>query len=282
MKKILFAALLCFSFYSSSAMSQSKILVDCQTCDSSVERGSIAKSYAIPLGERSVDVIVMDSYDGIAEKFRVTNIISFEPGVPDSVYVTSVAFTTEENNVLSQALPELQSIHQDGQYPTVIGPHVAPSAWDLVGDLRVQAQVTEYASFNMPLSERVGQTFSLLLVVFQTILDADFYLNVSFSDGTSGRLKLTGINGYFTCDPTCPELEYEVLSLEDNNGEEIPLTKERAEALKQYNFNPASVSIGAASALMNLGLSWGATGGSSSDPCKKIIVEGDTITCVMR
>ncbi|WP_339892418.1 hypothetical protein [uncultured Alteromonas sp.] len=84
------------------------------------------------MGESSVDVIVIDSYDGIAEKFRVTNILSFNLGVPDSEYVTPVAFTTEENNVFSQALLELQSIQQEAQHPTVIGSHVAASAWDLV------------------------------------------------------------------------------------------------------------------------------------------------------
>ena len=81
---------------------------------------------------------------------------------------------------------------------TLIPADVAESAFDIVHNSLLQKRVSDYVNDNLSIWQTIGAPVSVPLQAFGKIVDLNFVVTVTFSDGSTAKFALTGLEGSLT------------------------------------------------------------------------------------
>ena len=175
------------------------------------------------LGQR--DVYVMDFAGESLQKYRVTTF--YDAG--EGGYLSAALKVRVESHIEYEYLQGVRAIKKDIaalESGTEIPKEVAPSAFEVVHSALLQRRVSDYINEHLSFWETIGAPVSVPLQAFGKIVDLNFVVSVIFSDGSTAKLALTGLEGSIT------EIRYTFELVEgsarDADGNLIPSTASEA------------------------------------------------------
>ena len=183
--------LITISIFSSNVVSET-LYTECDYCASDYEFNSVAKF----VGRTSSslynnDVYVMNFSTGEIKLFGVIGERA-EPGLPAYSNVTEKTLSNSIQNNFRIASNERNSL-QDFFYHNEVPSSLASSAYDLVAQNYLQREVGLYYEQNQSVRQMVGNYTQALLAVLGKVVDANFGVVLSFSDGSTAYFKIAGI-----------------------------------------------------------------------------------------
>jgi hypothetical protein len=202
MLKIIFAvslvvATLSFSLTSKAASSVEEYAF-CDTCSSYNTYKSIASSYLETGVNKSV--YILNTRRGEIRKFSVKRVststpgFADEPGMPSMITsVRQVSVESTKQNIFDDAMDHRRSalaLADDVEIPASI----AASVYDVVGASYIANDIADYYNSQTGVSDEVANFVSGLAVLTGKIIPNALIIPVNFSDGSSGKLLVTGID----------------------------------------------------------------------------------------
>lgn len=220
------------------------------------------------------DVYVMDFARESLRKFRVTTF--YDPR--ERSYLTAALGVAVESHVEYEFLQGVRAIKRDiasFAAGTPIPGDVAPSAFDIVHSALRQRRVSDYVNEHLTFWQAIGAPVSVPLLAFGKIVDLNFVISVTFSDGSTALLALTGLEGSLT------EIRYTFKlregSARDADGNLIPSTSAEA-APYVGTFSAQEL----ADDMVNFILRWYSEGGAQVQCRAEESSDGITVTCKRR
>lgn len=179
--------------------------VSCSYCVSGNDFKNFAKNFSKENFENSSKVRSFDhtlyvfNHDkGKAKKVLVTGEgynITGEPGI---TFVTLGDIPLQKRTAFATAYNELYSSILVKKH--LIPPSIAYSGYDLVGADYLHQQVIDEYKDNLPVHEKLANYIAAAAGIAGKVVDVNFVIEVSFSDGSTIFFKITGIdaNGQLT------------------------------------------------------------------------------------
>jgi hypothetical protein len=245
----------------------------CNSCsDSQLPRKAIR---AVPENTPGrFDVYVMDFTRERLHKYHVTTFYDSR----ERSYLTAALAVGVEGHVEHEFLQGVRAIKQDitsFAAGTPIPRDVAPSAFDIVHNVLLQRRVSDYVNEHLTIWQTIGAPVSVPLTAFGKIVDLNFVISVTFSDGSTAQLALTGLEGSLT------EIRYTFELVEgsarDADGNLIPSTL--AEAAPYVGIFSTQAF---ANDMVDFIVRWYAEGGARLQCRSEESSSGVTVTCKRR
>ena len=196
----------------------------CNGCSDSQERQAAVRS--APRNTAGIfEVYVMDFEQVTVQKYRVSVFYARRDGGYQSAAFklqTEAHIVYEFEQAVFAIKDRLASI-EDG---TPIPPAIVPSVYDLVHDARLQKRVSDYINENLNLWQSIAAPVAVPLRALGKIVDLNFIISVTFSDGSTANFVLTGLDGtLFSLSYT---FEFEEGSARDADGNLVPSSADQA------------------------------------------------------
>ena len=196
----------------------------CNSCsDRQLVRTAIRAAPADTPGQ--LDVYVMDFARESLQKYRVTTIYD----VRDGGYLTAAMRVQVESHLDYEYRQGVRAIKRDIaalEAGKPIPDDVAASAFDVVHSVLLQRRVSDYINEHLTFWETIGAPVAVPLQAFGKIVDLNFVVSVTFSDGSTAKLALTGLEGSIT--DISYTFELVEGSARDADGNLIPSTASEA------------------------------------------------------
>jgi len=209
MRKLLISlSVLAFSFSSTAS-----VLTQCNACSSDSSYKNVASYIASGESSTTTDVFIVNFQTDIMKKYRVVNLKSREPGVPDSVQMVEKTLTSIESSSFFTAADirrELTSAPHD------IPASVANSAYQLAGASYMLNNVSDYFIASASIATKSTAFLSSLAVISGKVTNVPITVELNFPNGSSGIFQITPTIG--------ASLGLKVLQLKDADNNTIPLT----------------------------------------------------------
>jgi hypothetical protein len=245
----------------------------CNSCsDSQLHRRAIRTVPDNTVGQ--FDVYMMDFAKEALRKYRVTTF--YDPR--ERSYLTAARGVAVESHIEYEFVQGVRAIKRDIKTiaaGTPIPEDVATSAFDIVHNTLLQRRVSDYVNEHLSFWQTIGAPVSVPLMAFGKIVDLNFIISVSFSDGSTAKLRLTGLEGSLT------EIRYTFEFVEgsarDADGNLIP-----------SNSTQAAPYVGVfstqkfASDMVDFIVRWYAEGGAQVQCRSEESSGGVTVTCKRR
>jgi hypothetical protein len=196
----------------------------CNSCsDRQLLRAAIRAVPADTAGQ--LDVYIMDFAGESLQRYRVTTLYDAREGG----YLTAALKVQVDAHVDYEYRQGVRAIKRDIaalEAGTPIPKKIAGSAFEVVHSALLQRQLSDYVNENLTFWETIGAPVSVPLQAFGKIVDLNFVISVTFSDGSTAKLALTGLEGSIT------EIRYTFELVEgsarDADGNLIPSTASEA------------------------------------------------------
>jgi len=247
---------------------------DCSGCSSSQQRWAAKR--AVPrnaIGQ--FDVYIMDFERESLQKYLVG--VVFDPR--EGGFVTAAAEVQTESHVAYEFGQVVEAMKDDiasFEAGKVIPKRVVGSAFDIVHSSVRQQRVVDYINEHFTFLEAIALPVFVPLAVLGKIVNLNLTISVSFSDGSTAKFVLTGIDG----SPLDVEYAFAILegSLKDADGNLIPSTAaEAAPYLGEFSTQAFALEM------RTFILSWYSGQSSGSISCKTTVgPDRVTVTCKRR
>jgi hypothetical protein len=246
---------------------------DCNSCSQRQElRAAIRGAPANTVGRH--DVYIMDFERERVQKYRVTTF--YEPR--DGGYQSAAIAVSTETHIRYEFEQSVAAIKADVESflaGTRIPEEVAGSAYDIVHSAVLQRRVSDYVNEHLSLWQSIGAPVSVPLSALGKIVNLNLYVSITFSDGSTAKLELTGLEGSLT------EIRYSFELMEgsarDADGNLIPDTA--AEAAPYHGVFSTQAN---AEQLVDFITRWYAEGGGQVQCTAEYSPGGVTVTCKRR
>jgi hypothetical protein len=226
MKFALFTALLISTFASFESNAEN-ILTQCNTCSTSSSYEVVAEYVGDNNGSAVDFVYVANFKDQVVNKYKVVTIKSREPGVPDITQVHSQILTLAQQNSMQLLLDNVAAL-QGG--PVVAPKDIADSAYELIGSTSTQNNLKKSYIDNQSLEQRIENVTAAIASTATNVINVNFVIEFSFSDGSKATFKITGIDGDGNVQLTLTEAI-------DADLNQIPITKDALLTNGSMNFS---------------------------------------------
>jgi hypothetical protein len=247
-----------------------------EACNSCSDRQRLrAAIRAVPADPPShVDVYIMDFTREALRKYRVSTI--YEPF--DSGYFPSAQIVPVEAHIEYEFAEGVRAIKRDivtAMAGTLIPADVAESAFDIVHNSLLQKLVSDYVNDNLSIWQTIGAPVSVPLQAFGKIVDLNFVVTVTFSDGSKAKFALTGLEGSLT--EIHYTFEFVKGSARDADDNLIPSSAEQAAPYVGVSSTQAF-----ADNMVEFILRWYSDGHVSVQCRSEVTADGVTVTCLRR
>ena len=196
----------------------------CNGCSSTQQtRAAINAAPSRTVGQ--FDVYLMDFERESVQKFRVTTL--YEPR--DGGYRSAALRVLTEAHIAYEFAQGVRAIKDDiasFEAGTVIPGDVVGSAFDIVHSKVLQKRVSDYVNEHLTIWQSIGAPVAVPLSAFGKIVNLNFVISVTFSDGSTAKLALSGLEGSIT--EIRYAFEFVVGSARDADGNLIPSSAEQA------------------------------------------------------
>lgn len=190
---------------------------DCNSCSSTQLRMKAKQS--VPSREGSYYVYVMDFASVTISKYRVS-VVWMDRKKRYNAHAEAV---TTESHILAEFTTRTKAISDDLatiQAGIVVPSTVVPSAYDLMFNSSRQGALSDYINENLTIWQQIGAPVSIPLLALGKIVSLDIVMPVEFSDGSTIKVQLVGIDGdLFDVEYI---FEYKEGSAKDPDGNIIP------------------------------------------------------------
>ena len=245
----------------------------CNSCSDSQLRRTAMR--AIPANTTGVFyVYVMDFERETLQKYRVATF--YEPR--DGGYQSAARAVPAESHLRYEFERGVSAIKQDiaaFKAGTPIPEDVAASAFDIVHNVLLQRRVSDYVNEHLTIWQTIGAPVSVPLMAFGKIVDLNFIISVTFSDGSTAKLALRGLEGSLT------EIRYTFELVEgsarDADGNLIPSSS--TEAAPYVGVFSTQVF---ANDMVEFIVRWYSEGGAQVQCRSEVSSGGVTVTCKRR
>jgi hypothetical protein len=174
----------------------SEIWEACNSCSNSqYQRKAIRAVPANTPGQ--FDVYIMDFEREGLRKFRVTTF--YDPR--ERAYLSAALRVVVESHIEYEFVQGVRAVRRDiasVAVGTPIPADVAPSAFDIVHNTLLARGVSDYVNDHLSFWQTIGAPVSVPLMAFGKIVDLNFIISVTFADGSTAKLRLTGLEGSLT------------------------------------------------------------------------------------
>ena len=224
MKKFQALTLLLSTLFLSGYAKSAVYWETCNSCTVS-EMEWVAKRAVPTRTNGQFSVYVMDITSEIIKKFQVTAV--FEPET--FLSFTAARLKTVESHIQSDydaAIVDLDDFlknNADIEIPS----DVLDSAFGLVHSTYNQNQVNAYVANNLNNWQIWGAITSIPLAALGKLVDVNSVLELSYSDGSTSTVRLSGVKGDFSTQVEF-EFEYKQGSAKDADGNQIPSNEAEA------------------------------------------------------
>jgi hypothetical protein len=245
----------------------------CDGCSSRQQiRAAIRTAPANTVGWH--DVYLMDFERGSVQKYRVTTL--YEPR--DGGYMSAAIKVSTEAHIryeFEQSVAAIKADIESFEAGTKIPEEVVGSAFDIVNSTVQQERVADYVNDNLNFWQAIGAPVSVPLAALGKIVNLNLFISVTFSDGSTAKLQLTGLEGSFTS----ISYSFELMkgSARDADGNLIP--DSAAEAAPYYGVFSTEPF---ADQMVDFIIRWYAQGGAQVDCRSEASSGGVTVTCKRR
>lgn len=143
------------------------------------------------------DVYLMDFERVAVQKYRVTTV--HEPR--DGGYRSAALAVPTEAHIVYEFEQVVRAIKDDiasFEAGTAIPEDVVASAFDVVHNAVMQRRVSDYINEHLTIWQSIGVPVAVPLSALGKIVNLNFVISVTFSDGSTAKVKLTGIEGSIT------------------------------------------------------------------------------------
>jgi hypothetical protein len=245
----------------------------CNSCsDSQLRRTAMQAVPANTAGE--FHVYIMDFEREALQKYRVATF--YAPR--DGGYQTAAIAVPAEPHIVYEFERGVRAIKQDiaaFAAGTPIPEDVAASAFDIVHNTLLQRRVSDYVNEHLTIWQTIGAPVAVPLMAFGKIVDLNFVISVTFSDGSTAKLALRGLEGSLT------EIRYtfELVdgSARDADGNLVPSTA--AEAAPYVGVFSTQAF---AQDMVDFIVRWYSEGGAQVQCRSEVSPGGVTVTCKRR
>ena len=167
----------------------------CNSCsDSQYHRKAIRAVPARTPGR--FEVYIMDFEREGLRKYRVTTFYDAR----ERSYLSAALRVNAESHIEYEFVQSVRAVKRDianVAAGTPIPADVAPSAFDIVHSTLLARGVSDYVNEHLSFWQTIGAPVSVPLMAFGKIVDLNFVISVTFSDGSTAKLQLTGLEGSF-------------------------------------------------------------------------------------
>lgn len=245
----------------------------CNSCsDSQLRRTAIRAVPANAPGR--YDVYVMDFERVELRKYRVTTI--YEPG--DGGYLSAALRVATESHVAYEFAQGVLAIKRDiasFEAGTPIPEDVVGTAFDIVHNVLLQRRVSDYVNEHLTIWQTIGAPVAVPLSAFGKIVDLNFVISVTFSDGSTAQLALTGLEGSMTAIRYTFKLV--AGSARDADGNLIP-----SSATEAAPYSGVFSSHALAADMVNFIIRWYSEAGAQVDCTSTVTSGGVAVVCKRR
>lgn len=215
------------SYTNSVSASQNLLCDDCTTVQ--------MRNMAISAGAGTRQVI--DFRNGVTKKYEVLieNEFGFQmktaaPLQPDANIAYHVA-------AASQALQEME---EAAEGPVLIPEHIAPSAYDLSGNSRLQNDTIDWLNANMPVEQHRDNFWGHVIAAIPiSHPDLKLEITIRFSDDSTLDLQIKNDTANITNGYEFAWL-FEVKRAKDSDNNSIPLTLDQFSGIAEFNGGESS------------------------------------------
>jgi hypothetical protein len=220
------------------------------------------------------DVYLMDFERGSVQKYEVLTL--YDPR--DGGYMSYAQRVTTEAHIAYEFEHSVAAIKADIESlraGTEIPEEIAASAYDIVHSALLQQRVSDYVNEHLTIWQSIGAPVSVPLSALGKIVNLNLYVPVTFSDGSTAKLVLTGLEGSLT------DIRYsfELMegSVRDADGNLIPETPAAAAPYQaEFATQPS------ADQMMDFILRWYAEEGRRVTCYSEVSSGGITVICKRR
>ena len=193
-------------------------------------------------------------------------------------YLTAARPVAVESHIEHEFVQGVHAIKRDITTLAVGKPipeEVTKSAFDIVHNTLLQRRVSDYINEHLSFWETIGAPVSVPLMAFGKIVDLNFVISVTFSDGSTAKLALTGLEGTLTAIRYTFELVEG--SARDADGNLIPSNS--TEAAPYVGVFSSQI---LADEMANFIIRWYSEGGAQVQCRSEVTSGGVTVTCKRR
>lgn len=220
------------------------------------------------------DVYLMDFERESVQKYRVTTL--YEPR--DGGYMSAARAVPTEAHIryeFEQSVAAIKADIESFQAGTEIPAEIAESAYDIVHSTVLQRRVSDYVNEHLSIWQSIGAPVSVPLSALGKIVNLNLYISITFSDGSTAKLELSGLEGSLS------EISYsfELMegSVRDADGNLIPDT---AAAAAPYHGVFSTQPF--ADRMVDFITDWYAQGGGQVQCRSEVSSGGVTVVCKRR
>ena len=245
----------------------------CDSCSQRQQvRAAIREAPARSVGRH--DVYIMDFDRNAIQKYRVTTL--YEPR--DGGYMSAAMPVTTEAHIryeFEQSVAAIKADIASFETGTAIPGEVARSAFDIVHNSVLQQRVSDYVNNHLNLWQSIGAPVAVPLTALGKVVNLNFVISVTFSDGSTAKLELTGLEG--SLGDVSYRFELMEGSARDADGNLIPDTAAEAAPYEGvFSTQPF------ADQMVDFITRWYAEGGAQVQCTSQVSSGGVTVTCKRR
>lgn len=230
---------------------------------------------AVPRGAAGIAYVYIMDFERVRlQKYRVE---TFFARRDDSNLPVAHKVPTEAHIVyeFEQAIDAIQRDIDAFDGDTPIPPEIAPSAYDVIHSGILQEQVSDYINANMNFWQSIGAPVSIPLQALGKLIDLNLFIAVTFSDGSTARFNLKGLEGSLMS--IRYKLELQEGSVRDADGNLIPANSAEAAPYSGVFSNEQN-----AEALVDFVTRWYSREGVGINCYSEDVASGITVTCRRR
>lgn len=172
---------------------------------------------------------VVDLRNGVAKKYEVLieNEFGFQmktaaPLQPDAYIVSNAVAASEA----------LQQVESQSDVDILIPEYIAPSAYHLSGNSRLQNNTIDWLNDNLPFEQSVMAYTFHAINIFPAIAPINVELTITFSDGSEMDLRVRHETANITGDHS---FLFEVAGAKDSDNNSVPLTADQFAGISEFN-----------------------------------------------
>lgn len=189
------------------------VITQCNTCSSQSSYESVAKYLGVNQSSSSTVIFIANFEENTMKKFKVTSVISSEPGIPDMVRIYHKELSGKEISAFDNASSVRNDIIDSVEQ---IPYSIAPSAYSLAGASYMLNNVSDHFNSAADIRAKTSAYLSSLAVIAGTITNVPITIELNFNDGSKGIFQITPTIG--------APLTIRIIELKDLDNNTIPLT----------------------------------------------------------
>ncbi len=217
------------------------------------------------------DVYLMDFEREAIQKYRVNTF--YAPR--DGGYQSAALRVLTEAHVVHEFEQAVHAIKDDiasFEAGTAIPPEIAPSAYDIIHSTLTQERVSDYINGHLSIWQSIGAPAFLPLQALGKIVNLNLVISVTFSDGSTAKFALSGVEGSITD----VRYTFEIVagSARDADGNLIP-----ADAASAAPYEGVFSTQGFADRMVSFITGWYSHEGAQVECRSEVSSDGVTVIC---